>query len=421
MGSPGRSRHLRGTFRLILLSLAAAAVLASGAVAAKHNSGGKHHAKAVGRVYTETNAASNNQVLVFDRFANGTLKQRTAVSTGGSGGLQPQPGCTPPGGCPILDTQGELALTADGHLLFAVNAGSNQITSFRATSSGLKPVSLVSSGGVFPNSLTIHGNLLYALNSNSDNIAGFRFSATGKLKPIAGSSQALVGGALPGLPRQIGFDTSGKVLMVTLLANMAGPPPAGGTSNTIDTFPVYGGIAGSGTAHSSTSAFPFAFAVDSRDHAVVAQVNQLTGPPGTTESYAVTKSGGFTPIAGASSNGNAPCWVVITTNGRHAYVVNTGGGAPGGANVAAYTLSPSGKLTLLGNTAPLSEFARTDVTLSRDNHYLYVLSPLEGGSSSAPGPTSHIDVYAVRGNGTLRLVGPTPSIPVPGLSGLVGR
>src|ERR1700676_4420329 len=112
MGSPGRSRHLRGTFRLILLSLAAAAVLASGAVAAKH------HAKAVGRVYTETNAASNNQVLVFDRFANGTLKQRTGVSTGGSGGLQPQPGCTPPGGCPILDTQGELALSADGHLLF---------------------------------------------------------------------------------------------------------------------------------------------------------------------------------------------------------------------------------------------------------------------------------------------------------------
>jgi 6-phosphogluconolactonase (cycloisomerase 2 family) len=325
--------------------------------------------------------------------------------------------------CPILDTQGELALTPDEHLLFAVNAGSNSITSFRATSKGLKPVSVVSSGGVFPNSLTIHGNLLYVLNANSLNISGFRVTSNGELKPINGSSQALVGGALMGLPRQIGFDTSGKVLMVTLLANMSGPPPSGGTTDTIDTFLVSKhGVAGPGTAHNSTAPFPFAFAFDPSNHLVLAEVGDLTpAAHGKAASFNVTNSGGVTPLDTEATNGTAPCWVVITTNGRYAYVVNTGGGSPTGATVSEYTLAPSGKLALIGMTTPLSEFARTDVTLSRDDHFLYVLSPLESGSATMPGGNSHIDIYAVHDNGTLSLVGATPSIPVPGLSGLVGR
>jgi 6-phosphogluconolactonase len=421
----GRSHPIRvGVFGLALLSLVAASLFAASAAVAKHAKGAKHHAaKPVGTVYTETNDSPANQVLILNRYANGSLKRAGAVSTGGSGGHQPQPGCTPPGGCPFLDTQGELALTSDGHLLFAVNAGSNQITSFRATPSGLKRVSLVSSDGVFPNSLTIHGNLLYVLNSNSDTIAGFHFTHNGKLTLITKSKEALVGGALPGLPRQIGFNTSGKVLMVTLLANAAGPPPVGGTAKTIDTFPVTNGVAGPATAHNSTTKFPFAFAFTA-NHALVAQVDQLTGPPGSAATYRVSNSGAITPIdAGESSGGNAPCWVEITKNGRFAFVVNTGGGAPGGATVAAYKVAAGGKLTALGNTAALPEFVKTDESLTRDDKYLYVLSPLESspGSSTTPGGTSHIDVYAVHHNGTLSLVAKGSPIPAPGLSGLVAH
>jgi len=346
------------------------------------------------------------------------------VATGGNGGLQNQPGCTPPGGCPILDTQDELALTKDGHLLFAVNAGSNTISALRVTKHSLKLVGTpTSSGGVFPNSLAVHGNVLYALNSNSDNIAGFRFSHTGHLKSIAASSQPLVGGAIPGLPRDIAFDNSGRVLVVTLLANTGGPPPVGGTSNTIDTFVVKKGVAGPGTAHDSTTDFPFAVAFTPRNQAFVAQVDQLTGPPGTVQGYNVSHSGAVSPIGtGASSNGNAPCWIRITSNGRYAYVVNTGGGAPGGANVAEYKLSPSGKLTLLGNTtADPTEFANTDEMLSRGDKYLYVLVPLYGAGGSAPDGMSRIDEYKVGHNGTLTRFGSTTPTADPGVSGLVGR
>jgi len=410
----------------------AAAALAFGASGALGKGGagkrGKHKAKMVGAVYgavyTETNG-SPNQVIVFDRYANGTIKEAGAVATGGTGGHQLQPGCPSP--CPILDTQGEVILTPNRKLLFAVNAGSDSITSFRVTGTGLVKVGVTASGGPFPNSLTVHGNRLYVLDSGTGgtppNIAGFRFSGNGKLTAIAGSIQPLVGGAIPGLPRQIGFDKTGTVLVVTLLANTSGPPPAGGTSNTIDTFPVSSsGAAGAGTAHNSSSNFPFAFAIDPNNHAITAQVDQLTGPPGSVASYNAAGGAMTTVNPGVSSGGNAPCWIVITKNGNYAYVVNTGGGAPGGPNVAEYRLSSNGTLTSLGNTVAVSgEFANTDDALSADGKYLYVLSPLESGSSSMPGGNSHVDTYALEARGTLRFIGSTPSVSAPSLSGLAAR
>jgi 6-phosphogluconolactonase len=378
----------------------------------------------VGFVYTETNASPNNQVLIFDRYANGTLKQAGAVSTGGSGGHQQQGPCNPPGGCPFLDTQNEVVLAPGGSLLFVVNAGSNDITSFRVTKTGLSEVSVIGSGGVVPNSLTVSGNVLYVLNSNSDNIAGFHFSQAGMLTAIPGSAQPLVGGALPGLPRQIGFNPSGNLLMVTLLANKAGPPPAGGTADTIDTFPVANGVAGAGTAHNSTTHFPFAFAFDSSGHAVVAQVNSFAPGPGTAQSYGVANSGTTTPISGLSTNGFGACWVVVTGDQRYAYVVNTGNGAihtpTPGASIAEYKLSSSGTLTLIGNTVPLSQFLETDPALTPDGKYLYVVAPLEARRSTqtAGGTDSLIDLYAVHPDGSLSFVASTPDIPSPGLTGL---
>ena len=424
-----RSHPLTGLVPLGLLGVIALTFGASTALAAKHHrdNGVRHWGKPVGFVYTETNASPNNQVLIFDRYANGALKQAGAVSTGGSGGHEAQGPCNPPGGCPFLDTQDEVVLSPNGHLLFVVNAGSNNITSFRVTRTGLREVSLIASDGAFPNSLTVHGNVLYVLNSNSDNIAGFNFSHTGRLTPIAGSTQPLVGGALPGAPRQVGFNASGKILMVTLLANMAGPPPAGGTADTIDTFPVQNGMAGAGTAYNSTSNFPFAFAFDARGDAVVAQVNSFAPGTGTAQTYSVTNSGTVTPISGLSTNGFGACWVVVTGDQRYAYVVNTGNGATNtptpGASITEYRLSRSGTLTQIGNTPPVSQFLETDEALSPDNRYLYVVAPLEASpaSQTAGGTNSLIDVYAVHRNGTLSLVTSTPDIASPGLSGVAAN
>jgi 6-phosphogluconolactonase len=106
--------------------------------------------------------------------------------------MAPPPVCTGNGrGCRSLDSQDAIASTPNGKLLFAVNAGSNTVSSFRVTRHGAQLVGQVSSGGQFPNSLTVHGNLLYMLNSNSLNIQGLSFSSSGVLTPISGSSRPL--------------------------------------------------------------------------------------------------------------------------------------------------------------------------------------------------------------------------------------
>ncbi len=419
MNSLGRFNPGKRSLLLGLLAAVAVAVVAlPGTASAKSPS--KSKAKAVGRVYSETNNPKRNQVLIFNRFANGSLAFVKAVATGGTGGQQLQPGCAPT--CPFLDTQGEVTLTSNGKLLFVVNAGSNTISSFRATSGGLQLADVKSSGGKFPNSITVHGNVLYVLDSGifpqpgppvPGNVAGFHFNTAGHLTPIKGSIRPLTA-TVPGLARQVGFNNTGSVLVASLLGNPNAMPPS--SADSIDTFKITAtGAASAATAHNSTTAFPFGFAFDPKDHLIMSQVTSLTVPgAGDTASYQVSGSGALTPITTQPTHGSAPCWVTVTGNGHYAYVVNTGGGAPTGAFTSEYKVFPGGGLKLLGNTAVRPEFALTDETLSSDSRYLYVLA------TGATPATHHIDEYKVGASGTLTSLGQTPAIAVPGASGLAG-
>jgi 6-phosphogluconolactonase len=397
----------KGRTGLALLGIAALAAVALPATAV----GKKPKPKVVGTVYTETNNTSKNAVLEFNRLASGLLQQTGQVLTGGKGGLENQHGCG--ANCPFLDTQGEVNLTSDGRFLFAVNAGSNTITSFRVTSHGLKRADQKSSGGKFPYSVTSNGNLLYVLNEKSLNIAGFRFSTTGKLTPIKGSKQPLGHGATSGPtgPRQIQFDNTGHVLAVTLLGVQG-----------IDTFLVKpNGSAGPAKLNPTAAPLPFGFSFDARNQLVVSEVHDLTGTAtGVTSTYKLNAGSGHTShIDTKPSQGFAPCWLAITKDGRFTYVVNTGGGAPSGATVTAYRISTSGKLTFLQLTpagAPGAapggkEFARTDDVLSGDDRFLYVLVP----GVFAP---SRIDIFKVQSNGHITQIGSTPTNLAPGISGL---
>jgi len=364
-------------------------------------------------IYSISNAAPKNTLIKFVQRSNGTLKKVQTIRTGGSGGLAPQPGCEPPGGCPMLDTQGEVV--TKGRLVFAVNAGSDSITSFREKRNGrLKRVDVESSRGDFPNSITVHGRVLYVLNSHSDSIAGFRFSKSGEIKRIVNSVRNLaqVQSNQTLSPRQIGFDRTGNVLAVTRLSPLPG---------SIDTFLLNAkDRPGQAIANAPSAPLPFGFAFDRYNHLVMSQV---TAPPelamnGTTATYDLnTQTGQLTPIETVSSDGVAPCWVVITRDGRYAFVVNTGGGAPA-ATVARYSLTSAGDLTLLGltgeNNANGDEFARTDEVLSRNGRYLFVLKP---GIMAA---NSQIDIYR-QGGGNLTLVGSTPANGPAGMSGLAAR
>ncbi len=145
----------RSTRAAALLLIAAVAAAMPAAASAKEQS---KKPKVVGFFYTETNG-NPNKLLVFARYSDGTLKQQNTVATGGQGGHQgqpinvmaPPPVCTGNGhGCPSLDSQDAIASTPNGKLLFAVNAGSNTVSSFRVTRHGAALVNQVSSGGDVP-------------------------------------------------------------------------------------------------------------------------------------------------------------------------------------------------------------------------------------------------------------------------------
>ena len=116
-------------------------------------------------------------MLVFERAANGTLGPSRSFSTGGLGSGAG------------LGSQGALTLSRDQKSLYAVNAGSNEISAFSVAGTGLSLVSNVGSGGVDPISVTVAGDLVYALNAgdaeHAGNIAGFRVNANGGSCPYA--------------------------------------------------------------------------------------------------------------------------------------------------------------------------------------------------------------------------------------------
>jgi hypothetical protein len=106
-----------------------------------------------GAVYTMTNGSAGNAVLAFTRAANGTLGSPQSFATGGLG--------TGAG----LGNQGGLALSQNSRWLFAVNAGSDDVSAFRVSPIGLALTDREPSGGSHPISITTRGDLLYVLNA----------------------------------------------------------------------------------------------------------------------------------------------------------------------------------------------------------------------------------------------------------------
>jgi 6-phosphogluconolactonase len=402
-----RSRFAAGS-RLALVCVFAVAVAAPAVASTSKNHAVKDQPPGGGAVYTETNDPAGNSVVVFDRAANGTLTKRESVSTGGNGSHQ-EVGCGPD--CPILDSTNAVVVSDNGRLVFAVNAGSNTVSSFRETGAGLKQVDQAASGGTMPESLALHGDLLYVLNvatqnanGTTGNIYGYRFNPSGKLTPV-GSSQPLANAA-PGDrsfdARAIGFDPTGSVIVVTEIFGdfMTGPP------GKIDTFVVgEDGKAGPAIEHPSSDVAPFGFAFDNAGHLIVSNIHDPNGL-GTVSTYELTSSGGLTPIDTKPSGGALPCWVVVSNDGRYVYVVNTGAGPP--TLINSFGLSSSGSLTPLSPPAgpQPGDFLRTDAALSSDGAFLYVLAPGFGPPGTS---ASHIEAYRLNSDGSMTFVAATPA------------
>jgi 6-phosphogluconolactonase len=370
--------HKSRTSRRDVAALAAgvaALALGAWAVPASADPGGP------GAVYTSTNATAGNSVVAFDRAANGSLVPAGSFSTGGTG----------TGGG--LGNQGAVVLNDDHRLLFAVNAGSNQITSFHVTPHGLLRTGLVASAGIEPVSLTVHGRLLYVLNAGGQgNISGFLIGRDGGLAPLAGSTRPLSAAGTG--PAEVSFNTDGSKLVVTEKA-----------TNRIDAYVVGAdGLASGPVIGDSVGPTPFGFAFDKRDHLIVSEA--FGGAPGQSalSSYSVAGDGALDTISASIHTGqSAACWVVTTKNGRFAYTTNTGSG-----NISAYGVGHDGSLTLLdGGVTALTEAAPTDLALSENSHNLFVLN---SGAHT-------IGAYRVANDGGLALVDVGGGLP-PGATGL---
>lgn len=337
-------------------------------------------------VYTLTNANSGNEVLVYNRGTDGTLSFQGSFATGGLGSGAG------------LGSQGSLVFSKNNEWLFAVNAGSNQISVFLVRPDGLKLVDVVASGGEQPISLTNHGKSLYVLNAGgSGNITGFSIASNGKLSPMAGSTQPLSNlgvGAAPG-PAEIAYSPDGRTLVVTEKA-----------SNLIDTYPVENGLAQQPATHPSSGLTPFGFAFNTTGTLVVSEA--FGGAPGQSATSSYQVDGGSLEVISPSvgTTQTSACWVAISKNGRFAYTTNAASGT-----ISSYGIAADGSLTLLNGVAGSTGAGSSpiDMAFSNNGAYLYAL-----------GSASHtISIFQENADGSLTAIG---NISVPdGVAGLAAR
>lgn len=306
-----------------------------------------------GAVFVLTNQVSN-AIAVFERGPDGTLTSVGTSLTGGAGDPVAQAGDLP---TDPLASQGSLIL--DNNLLFAVNAGSNEISVLRVGKDDLTLVDKESSGGVRPISLTIHNNFLYVLNEGgTPNISGFTVGSDGSLTPLAGSTRLLPAGGAD--PAQVGFSPDGTLLTVTEKLG-----------NSIDTFVVgANGVAGAANSDLSSGQTPFGFAFRGDGVLVIAEAFSAVANQGKASSYTTAADGSISVISRSVPDSQTTASrLVITDSGKVVFVSNTGS-----SSISSYQLDSLGTLSLLRSVAANtgSGTAPIDMALSDRSKYLYV-------------------------------------------------
>ena len=158
---------------------------------------------------------------------------------------------------------------------------------------------------MLPISVTASKNLLYVLNAGSarDHRLQDRRQRTRRVARTA-RRQPLLGTA----PAQVAFSPDGSELVVTEKG-----------SSTLDTFAVVGGIAQPGVSSPSAGATPFGFAFDGLGRAFV---SEAAGFGVLVRGRRVRRARDH--AAPSATHQAAPCWLVVTPDGRFAYTANAG-------------------------------------------------------------------------------------------------
>jgi len=346
-----------------------------------------------GAAFAMSNRTNGNQIVTYRRAANGALTRVGTVSTRGNGiGTD-------------LDTQGALRLSSDHRFLYAANAGSDDVTVFAVNGTKLTFLQKIYAGDV-PNSLTMRGNLLYVLVGSvaGNGILGFKRAGNGTLTPLADSFRDL--SSPIAVPGQIEFSPDGRLLLVTQkTTNELLPPP-----NAIDVFTV--DSAGFASAvpnrNASHGVRPFSMAFRDNDDLLVVEAFNAAPEASALSSYKVASDASLDVISGSVPNQQTDaCWIVITEDGRNAFVANFGSGT-----ISSYAIDSAGAISLVDGDAAFTGLTSqpVDLALSVDSQYLYLLLRGTGGVAS----------FKIDDNGALSPLGiVTGGLPVAdGASGL---
>jgi 6-phosphogluconolactonase len=335
----------------LVLALAAAAflLLAANAMA----SGGV--------LYTQTNDPNGNTVQRFDRAGDGSLRPAGTFATGGVGLAD------------LGGRQGAVELSGDGRYLYAVNAGSNSVSVFRAGHRRTRLIDTVASRGVAPASIDEHRGRVYVLNSGgTPSVTAYWRLPGGSLWPIA--TRELAAGADGAA--QVSVTPDGRSLVVSERV-----------SNRLETLPLDRfGRPGAPVVTASSGAVPFGFGISPQGTIVVSEAGASS-----VSSYRFGAGGSLRTVTASLLVGQgAACWVAVSPNGRFAYTGNAAGGISG------FAIARDGSLTALGTTNLLP--SPRDLDFDSSGRFLQAVSP--GGQVTS---------YRVGHDGSLKLVGTAPA------------
>jgi 6-phosphogluconolactonase (cycloisomerase 2 family) len=299
-------------------------------------------------VYLQTNDAEANEVLAFERLADGGLTPLGRFSTGGRGT-----------GAPHLASQSSIVLTGDAHHLLVVNAGSDDVSLFAVEGAALRLVDRAPSGGLTPTSVSVSGDLVYVLNSRTPGIAGFRIAAD-ELVALDGSARSL--SAPEADPAQVSFSRDGRTLAVTERG-----------TDSISTFAIdEHGFAHGPTTIGASGKTPYGFDFTPDGAMIVTEAFGGQIGAAAAASYSLTEPGRIAPVSGSVGDTRSEvCWAVVSQSGRFAYVTNFGDGT-----ISSYEIAHDGALALreaVAGSTRLGDKGIRDEAISRDGRYLYAI------------------------------------------------
>ena len=301
-----------------------------------------------------TDPVVGNELKVFRRGPDGALTLERTLPLGGRG-IQVLSDTIP--------ASNALFLSANGRWMFAVNAGSDEITVLRMESDGPRLMGRFPSGGSLPDSIAVSHNRIFVSHCGAPgNITGFRLGLDGRLTAIPGSTRFLSnrGQGDSTTPATLQFTPDGRQLILT---EADGDVISVFTLGTNDTPSEPTIVPVPGTTPTGT-----AFAKD-RFLIVAEAAGDRTGE-GTVSSWQVLSNGLSAITPSTATDQTATCWVAVDRTGNSAYFANYED-----RNLSRFRVGSDGSLSLAeARAADLGDDGfPTDVAISRDNRWLYVL------------------------------------------------